>query len=48
MTMGCKSASISSGSYGRMYMERSVGEMVSLGENLRHLYQEEEVKNIYT
>lgn len=45
--MGCKNASNSSGSYGQMYMEKAVGEMVFLGENLCHLCQEEEVKDIY-
>lgn len=37
MTLGCKNAALSSGSCGRWSMERAVGEIVSLGENLCHL-----------
>lgn len=46
MTLGCKNDALSSGTCGWQSMERAVGEVVSFGENLCLLGQEEEVKDV--
>lgn len=46
MTLGCKNAALSSGSCNRQSMEKEAEEVVSFGENLCLLCQEEEVKDV--